>query len=62
LQIKRFVLIFWKIIPINVEISYADHGFFNDEHPACHPEAAREAWGMVRVVFKNKFGLAGANQ
>jgi len=40
---------------INVEISYADHGFFNDDRPACHPQGAKEAWGMTKAFFKNKF-------
>jgi len=39
---------------INVEISYADHGFFCDERPAYHPQAGKEAWGMVKEFFKNK--------
>jgi carboxymethylenebutenolidase len=41
---------------INVDISYADHGFFCDERQAYHPEAAKEAWGMVKVFFTNKLG------
>ncbi len=39
---------------INVEISYADHGFFCDERPSYHPQAAKEAWGMVKEFFRNK--------
>jgi carboxymethylenebutenolidase len=42
---------------INVEISYADHGFLNYERPAYNADAAHEAWGMVDEFFKNKFGL-----
>ncbi len=45
---------------INVEISYADHAFFCDERPSFHPQAAREAWGMVTEFFKNKFEQPGA--
>ncbi len=41
---------------INVEISYADHGFFCDERAAYHPEAAKEAWGMIKEFLKNKMG------
>ncbi len=39
---------------INVEISYADHGFFCDERAAYQPDAAREAWGMTTAFLKNK--------
>ena len=39
---------------INVEISYADHGFFCDERPSYNPQAAREAWGMTIEFLKNK--------
>lgn len=42
---------------INVEISYADHGFFNEERVAYNPAAAKEAWGLVKEFLKNKFGL-----
>jgi len=44
---------------INVEISYAEHGFFCDARPSYHPQAAKEAWGMVKEFFKNK--LTGSN-
>ncbi len=39
---------------INVEISYADHAYFNDERPAYHPQAALESWGLTKSFFKNK--------
>jgi len=39
---------------INVVISYADHGFFCDERPTFHPQAAKEAWGMTKEFFKNR--------
>ena len=39
---------------INVEISYADHGFFCDARGAYNPQAAQEAWGMTKAFFKNK--------
>jgi len=42
---------------INVEISYADHGYFCNERSAYHAQAAKESWGMVKEFFKNKFGL-----
>jgi carboxymethylenebutenolidase len=32
---------------INVEISYADHGFFCDEKAAYNPKAAAEAWALT---------------
>lgn len=38
---------------INVEISYADHGFFNDEKPAYSPKAAAEAWALT-LAFLGK--------
>lgn len=41
---------------INVEISYADHGFFCDERAAYHPQAATEAWGMTKEFLANKLG------
>jgi carboxymethylenebutenolidase len=41
---------------INVTISYADHGFNNNDRPAFHPEASAEAWGMVQTFLKNKLG------
>jgi carboxymethylenebutenolidase len=41
---------------INVVISYADHAFFCNDRPAYSPEAAKEAWGMTTVFFKNKLG------
>jgi carboxymethylenebutenolidase len=41
---------------VNVVISYADHAFFNEERPSYHPDAAKEAWGMTKVFFKNKLG------
>ena len=39
---------------INVEISYADHGFFCNEREQYNPQAALEAWGMVKAFLKNK--------
>jgi carboxymethylenebutenolidase len=32
---------------INVEISYADHGFFCDEKASYNPKAAAEAWALT---------------
>ena len=32
---------------INVEISDADHGFFNNEKPVYHPDAAKHAWALT---------------
>jgi len=42
---------------INVEISYADHAFFNDARASYHQQAAKEAWAMVKQFYRNKFGL-----
>lgn len=39
---------------INVEISYADHGFFCDERASYHSEAAKEAWSMSLSFLENK--------
>ena len=39
---------------INVTISYADHGFFNNDRPAYHAAAAAEAWGMIKEFFRTK--------
>jgi len=40
----------------NVVISYADHGFHNDEKPAYNKQAATEAWAMTLAFFKNNLG------
>ena len=32
---------------INVEFSYADHGFFCDARASYNPEAAAEAWSLT---------------
>ncbi len=32
---------------VNVEFSFADHGFFCDARPSYHPEAAAEAWALT---------------
>lgn len=42
---------------VNVEISYADHGFFCDERDAYNPQAATEAWALVKAFLNNKLGL-----
>ncbi|HEU4717550.1 MAG TPA: dienelactone hydrolase family protein [Bacteroidia bacterium] len=39
---------------VSVEISYADHGFFNDQRTAYHPQAAKEAWALTLAFLKNK--------
>ena len=39
---------------INVEISYADHAYFNDERPSYHSQASLESWGLTKAFFKNK--------
>ncbi len=41
---------------INVSISYADHGFNNNDRAAYNPQAGAEAWGMVKAFLKNKLG------
>jgi len=41
---------------INTVISYADHGFNNDEKPAFSLDGSKEAWAMAMAFFKNKFG------
>ena len=38
---------------INVEISYADHGFNCDERASYQPKAAREAWLMTLTFLEN---------
>ena len=42
---------------VNVELSYADHGFFCNERSAYHAEASAEAWGMVKAFLVNKLKL-----
>jgi carboxymethylenebutenolidase len=37
---------------INVEISYADHGFFCDEKAAYNEKAAKEAWALTLSFLK----------
>jgi len=37
---------------MNVEISYADHGFFCDAKPAYNPKAAKEAWALTLAFLK----------
>ena len=39
---------------INVEISYADHAYFNDERPSYHSQASLESWGLTKAFLKNK--------
>ncbi len=39
---------------MNVEISYADHGFFCDERASFHPQAAREAWALTLAFLREK--------
>jgi dienelactone hydrolase len=39
---------------ISIEMSDADHGFFCEEQPACHPQHAKEAWGMLREFLAAK--------
>ena len=41
---------------INTVISYADHGFYCDERPSYHPEAAKEAWALTLAFFGEKLG------
>jgi carboxymethylenebutenolidase len=41
---------------INVEISYADHGFFCDERGAYNPKAAAEAWALTLAFFDQNVG------
>lgn len=38
---------------INVQISYADHGFFCNERASYHPKAAQEAWAMTKSFLEN---------
>ncbi len=37
---------------MNVEISYADHGFFNHEKPAYSAKAAAEAWPLTLAFLR----------
>ena len=39
---------------INVEISYADHGFFCDERASYSEEAAKVAWALTLAFLKSK--------
>lgn len=39
---------------LNVEVSYADHGFFCDERPSFSPAAAREAWALTLAFLREK--------
>jgi carboxymethylenebutenolidase len=39
---------------VNVEISYADHGFFCDERATFHPQAAAEAWALTLAFLREK--------
>jgi carboxymethylenebutenolidase len=41
---------------MNVEISYADHGFFCDEKASYNPQAAQEAWALTMAFLKAKLG------
>jgi carboxymethylenebutenolidase len=38
---------------INVQISYADHGFFCNERAAYNAKAAQEAWELTKAFLKN---------
>lgn len=38
---------------INVEISYADHGFFCNERASYHAKAAQEAWAITKSFLEN---------
>ncbi|MEI8280459.1 MAG: dienelactone hydrolase family protein, partial [Bacteroidota bacterium] len=39
---------------INVNISYAEHAFFNADRAAYHKDASAEAWGITKAFFENK--------
>jgi carboxymethylenebutenolidase len=38
---------------INVQVSYADHGFFCDERASYHAKAAKEAWELTKAFLQN---------
>jgi carboxymethylenebutenolidase len=38
---------------VNVEFSFADHGFFCDERAAYNPEAARQAWPLLLEFLRS---------
>jgi len=38
---------------INVQISYADHGFFCNERASYNAKAAQEAWAMTKAFLEN---------
>jgi Dienelactone hydrolase and related enzymes len=38
---------------VNVEISFADHGFFCDQRPSYDAEASRYAWGLTLDFLKS---------
>ncbi len=44
---------------VNVEISYADHGFFCDERASYHPRAAHEAWALTLAFLRENLAAAG---
>lgn len=39
---------------VNVEVSYAGHGFACDERPSFHPQAANEAWALTQAFLREK--------
>jgi carboxymethylenebutenolidase len=41
---------------MNVEVSYADHGFFCNERSAYNAAASREAWALTLEFLKNNIG------
>jgi carboxymethylenebutenolidase len=43
---------------VNVEFSFADHGFFCDARPSYNPEAAAEAWPMTLAFLAQHAALA----
>lgn len=38
---------------VNVEISFADHGFFCDRRPSYDPDASRYAWGLTLEFLRS---------
>ena len=38
----------------NIEMSYAEHGFFCEEQPTYHPPLAKEAWGLAKEFLSSR--------
>ncbi len=41
---------------VNVEFAHADHGFFCDDRPVYHPDAAAQSWALTLAFFRSTLG------